>query len=72
MSFGKERESEAQRLSLQVHNPPNVDAVLTDDDEYDPPSDVDDHKNDPDYYPQERARSLKGVQRRSPYGSSGE
>lgn len=50
MTFGKERASDAQRLNLQVHNPPDVDAKLTDD-EYDPPSEVDDDQNDPDYYP---------------------
>lgn len=54
MTFGKARKSGAQRLNLQVHNPPDNDAVLTDDDEYNPPSppsEVDDERNDPTYTP---------------------
>lgn len=58
MSFGKDRKSNVQRLSLQVHNPPDADDFLTDDEEEGgppplPPDDDDNHddRKDPDYKP---------------------
>lgn len=48
LSFGKGTNGSGQKVSLPVHRPPDSDAVLTDD-EYDPPSDVDDKGKDPDF-----------------------